>query len=292
MEKNVGLEQIKRDIEIFIRNTGPTLPSEISKRIGKSLIVTSAILNEMVREKRLKITNLKIGSSPIYFCEGQEKELEKFVKHLKQKEKEAVELLKEKKIIDNEKIDPSTRVALNNAKDFAKLVKVKYEGIEKIFWKYYLINKDEIEKLIKISLNLDKKKVEKEKEEKKVKEKDLKGSFEKEKKLVKGEKNETIEKLEKNLFEKYIYDNFNLIEKISNSYYIGTKDILDEPVEFIIIINKKKRISDADILNALNEGRERKMISVLLTTGKITKKAKKLLDNVRNLLIVKNLNEE
>ena len=87
----------------------------------------------MRAEKSVRLSRLKIGGSPLYYVEGQEEQLERFIKHLPQKEKEAFELLKKERVVDETKVEPAYRVAFSNMKDFAFPVKVKVNEGEKIF---------------------------------------------------------------------------------------------------------------------------------------------------------------
>lgn len=152
MEKNFDINEIKNYILEYIRMNGPSLPTVISKKINKSLIITNAILSQMHEEKIINFTNLKIGSSPLCFLKGQEVEIEKFVNYLSQREREIVEKLKKEKVLEHEKLDSQTKVILNNLRDFAKPVKIRIGDEEKIFWKYFLYDNEEIETIIKEKL--------------------------------------------------------------------------------------------------------------------------------------------
>jgi len=110
---------IKEKILLILQKRGPSLPVHIAKEIGLSMLFASAFLSELVSEKNIKISNMKIGNSPIYFLLGQEPMLEKFSQHLKSKEKEAFILLKEKKFLRDKEQDPAIRVALRTIKFFA-----------------------------------------------------------------------------------------------------------------------------------------------------------------------------
>lgn len=303
MEKNVRLSEIKTEIVNFLKINGPSLPNEIARKINKPLLITSAILSEMVNEKRIKISHMKIGSSPLYFLDGQENQLEKFEKYLKNKEKEALNLLKKNKILNNENLEPSIRVALSNIKDFAKPIRIKIKEKEIVFWKYFLVNNKEVEEIVKNIIEKferHEKKVKeikeektKEKKEQEIDETEKKKKSELQKKLEVTEKEESVKgEVKIDNFESYIHSNFDLVEKISNNTYTGSKEILGEVVDFLIIIKDKKRVSDSDLVMALREGQERKMPVIILTKGTLTKKAKKILEESGSLLIIKNLNKE
>ena len=89
--------QLKQNIISIIQNKGPSLPIHIAKGTGLSMLFASAFLSELLSEKRIKISHLRVGSSPIYYLSGQEPQLERYSNNLKSKEKDAFILLKEKK---------------------------------------------------------------------------------------------------------------------------------------------------------------------------------------------------
>jgi len=103
---------LKEKILSILQKRGPSLPVHIAKEIDLSMLFASAFLSELVSEKKIKISNMKIGNSPIYFLPGQESMLEKFSQYLKSKEKEAFILLKEKKFLKDKNQDPAIRIAL------------------------------------------------------------------------------------------------------------------------------------------------------------------------------------
>lgn len=136
--------KIKEDILTFLKNNGPSLPVQISRYIKVDTLFTSAFLSELLSNQKLKISSMKVGSSPIYYINGTEEGLEKYSEYLKSKEKEAYELLKEKKFLEDETEHPAIRVALRQIKDFAKA----FEENNKIIWRYYLIPREEYKKNI------------------------------------------------------------------------------------------------------------------------------------------------
>ena len=111
--------ELKEKIISIIKTRGPSLPAHISSQIGMSILFTSAFLSELLSEKKLKISDMKVGSSPLYFIPGQENMLENFSSSLKSKEKDAFMLLKDKKFLKDSAQEPAIRVALRAIKDFA-----------------------------------------------------------------------------------------------------------------------------------------------------------------------------
>ena len=111
--------QIKERILSIIQSQGPSLPVHIAAQTGLSIIFASAFLSELISDKKIKISNLRVGSSPLYLVPGQEQMLENFSQYLKSKEKDAFILLKEKKFLKDSEMEPAIRVALRGIKDFA-----------------------------------------------------------------------------------------------------------------------------------------------------------------------------
>jgi hypothetical protein len=142
------MDDLKKYIVDFIATNGPTLPITISKKIGKPLIITNAILSQLCEDGLLQKTSMQIGSSNIYFLRGQEQQLENFISYLKGSEKIAIERLKKEKVLQHEGLDLALKVALANMKDFAKVIKVRIGNEEKIFWKYFLVSNQEAEAII------------------------------------------------------------------------------------------------------------------------------------------------
>jgi len=137
---SVNTTQIKEKIIEFIRQRGPSLPVYISKAIDNSILFTSAFLSELVSEKKIKISHMRVGSSPIYFLQGQEPQLEKFSDYLKSKEKDAFFLLKEKKFLQDSSQEPAIRVALRDIKDFA----LPFKKDNEIYWRYFTASESEM----------------------------------------------------------------------------------------------------------------------------------------------------
>lgn len=144
----------KEKIRSFIRMRGPSLPVHIAKEIGKDTITASAYLSEFVSKRELKMSELKVGSSKLYYMPGQESKLQNFVDNLNQKDRRTYELLKENKIVRDKTQDPLVRVSLRQIKDFAVPLEVNLPTGREIFWKWYLLANSEAEVLIKSSIGM------------------------------------------------------------------------------------------------------------------------------------------
>jgi hypothetical protein len=131
---------IREKILSILRMKGPTIPVYISQEIGTSMLFTSAFLSELLSDKLVKISNMRVGNSPIYFIAGQEPQLEKFAHYLKSKEKEAFLLLQENKFLKDSEQSPAIRVALRSIKDFA----FHFRKNNEIFWRYLTSSESEL----------------------------------------------------------------------------------------------------------------------------------------------------
>ncbi|MGY4884606.1 MAG: hypothetical protein ACP5NZ_03445 [Nanobdellota archaeon] len=123
----------------ILRMKGPTLPVFISQDTGISMLFASAFLSELLSDKLVKMSHMRVGNSPIYYIPGQETQLERFGSYLKSKEKEAFLLLQEKKFLRDADQPPAIRVALREIKDFA----FPFRRANETFWRYLTAKESE-----------------------------------------------------------------------------------------------------------------------------------------------------
>lgn len=319
LNAQIILEKKNKIVEL-LKAKGPSLPSAISKEIGISLLFTSALLSEMINDKLVKCSYLKIGGSPLYYLEGQEAMLDNFVNHLQAKEKEAFQLLKDAEVLDEEFLHPAHRVALRSIKDFAFPFKVNVEGREKIFWRYHLLNQeDAIKKVEELFLKNSKKEIKEETKEtkKEIKETEKKEA-KKEKKVEaidaknKGAKKEEIQikkeeskekrkssyliKKGKAEFYNKIYEHLReqgleILEEINQNDVVcmALANFAFGKVKFLVVANSKKKINEADLSLAYQQGIIRKTPVLFLTTGDLTKKANAYVEMLGNYIFVKKI---
>ena len=304
--------QIKEKIIIVFKTRGPSLPVQIAKEIGLSTLFTSAFLSELLSEKRIKMSHMKVGSSSIYFIPGQEPMLEKFSQYLKSKEKEAFDLLKENKLLNDDEQHPAIRVALRAIKDFA----IPFKKENKIYWRYFASNLEEIS--LRLNLNKEigkevkeaKSHDEKNELEKSVREKDVKKTEdnlinqpdildktkkkeEKSKQKRKTAKRKNADKMNEKFFNKV--KEFLLgksieiisIEGVSKNEFI-LKIKKDNEEQLLIAYNKKK-IDESDIIKAYKRALESDLKYMVLSFGDVPKKINGLLDAFKKLSDIEKL---
>ncbi|MBU2617036.1 MAG: hypothetical protein KKB79_03625 [Nanoarchaeota archaeon] len=289
---------IKEKIVSIIRLKGPSIPVSIAKEIGLDILFTSAFLSELVSEKRIKMSHMRIGSSPLYLIQGQEKMIGNFSQHLKSKEKEAFNILKEKGILKDKEQNPPLRVALREIRDFA--IPFREPKSEEIYWRFITHNLKEIERKetgkhveeeTKKSEPLQEKSQEIKEPEKKVernKENDL-GIFDKSKKPKKKKqlKKKASSQKENIFFNKVkVYLNEKSIE-LSDILTVNKNEIIlkvkGNNTEQILIAYNKKRLNENDIIKASKKAREFGLRYIVISNGGILKKTEELISAIKNL---------
>lgn len=140
----IDVSDVKKNILTFLNQNGPSLPIPIAKHVLLQPMFASAILSELLNEKRVKTSSMKIGSSPLYLIPGQEARLESFTDNLTGAEKEAYIKLKDNKFLEDQAQEPRTRVALRGLKDFAIPTQIN----NKLYWKYFTISSEKIKQAL------------------------------------------------------------------------------------------------------------------------------------------------
>jgi hypothetical protein len=147
------------DVLEIVKSKGPMLPIQIVKELGGTATTNTffvgAMLSELTVSKKVKISSVKVGGSPLYYAPGQEPKLQDYSKYLHQKEQMVFDNLKQNKILRDKNLNPVERVAIRNMKDFTRALEVILKEKE-IFWKWYLLPNSEAEVIIKDMLKKEK----------------------------------------------------------------------------------------------------------------------------------------
>ncbi len=238
--------------------------------------------------------------------------------YLNEKDKEVLKLLKQRGVLKDNELTPLQRVSLRGGlKDFAVPLEVVLPGGSELFWKWLLLPDSDAENFIKAILKVDKKEekplpkqeiVQPKKETQLPKpiiehrrEEHIKPISEfsrPELKIeAKTEKRQTVEeppKIEVPLA--MVEDVFlDKIRKYFKDHDIGIKSysLVKKGAEFDFIIEvpsavgniewyckakKKKSYNEADLSSTMIQGQLKKLPSLLLITGELTKKTKALLE--------------
>ena len=299
------LLQIKEKIVETIRQRGPELPVRIASLIGQNNLFTSAFMSELAGEQRIKISNMKVGSSPLYYISGQEEQLQKYTEHLNHKEKETFKLLKEKEILQDSEQEPAIRIALRSIKDFAVQINIRDKGEEKIFWKLHTIPNEKAKEIIEQMLSPIKQNIQEIKQEKieQIPEVNLENKQEKiiEKETVQEmplaintslKKPTKIKEINSDFIKKVRENMQKMQYEIINEYLIKKKELSGKlkikttfgDQELYFIAKDKKKITLDDLVNTLQKAQADKMPAIILSTGEIDKKALNYYKEWNNLI--------
>lgn len=292
------METRDRILEI-VKVRGPVLPVQIAKEIGSNILMASAHLAELTASKRLKISAIKVGGSPLYYLPGQEAMLQRYSANLNDKEKKAFDLLGQNKILRDPDQEPVIRVALREIKDFAIPLDVRYGDNVERFWKWHLTSDEEAEGLIKQNLEILEMQAAGKSEGEPIEnavglaQKEAKGPNRE--KLLQTQKETKAKKEPRQHRQLEKEDNF-LKEVMGFFGKSGINVISSETIkkgveiDFIIEIESvvgnlqyyckaknKKRISDADLGNAYVRGHLKRLPVLLLAPGELSAKARELI---------------
>jgi len=284
----------------IVKEKGPILPVHISKEINDSILMTSARLSELLSSKKIKISNLKVGGSPLYYFPGQESKLQNFADNLHGVERKAYDILSENKLLRDSSQEPAIRVALRQIKDFAIPLQVNYENKAEIFWKWYLTDNNEAESLIREILTKQETALKKEPQpiEKIIDKKPIEQIPEKPKEEIKKEQEpielkkdttKTKKRIDKNIFLKEVNNFFNKNKiTVTETYPAKKSSEIDFVIELQTSIGgikyfckskNKKSINDSDISTAIIQAQSKNLPLLFLANGALTKKANEMLNN-------------
>ena len=267
--------EIKSKMISVFKEKGPCIPVHIAKETGLSILFTSAFLSELLAEKKIKMSNMRVGSSPIYFIPEQEPMLENFSNFLKSKEKEAFILLKEKKFLKDSEQEPAIRVALRALKDFA----IPFRKNEEIYWRYFTIPENELKitqkpkESVKLKLN-------EEKPEEVLKKVKVKRISKKPSKTKNSKQNEKFLEKTKDFLMKSSIE-INGIESIGKNELV--LKIKEKGEEKLLFAYNKKRVTEKEIIKAGKKASEENLRYSIFFLGKLTKKISDFVEALRNM---------
>ena len=281
-------KEVHEKIINILKENGPSLPINLSKKIGMSSLFISAFLSELTNEKRIKVSHLKVGGSPLYFLEGQEEQLEPFSRFLHPREAEAFLLLKKNKTLKDSEQEPAIRVALRSIRDFS----IGSKQNDEIYWRYFSTPESKItnskedtsEKLLE---TLDKNPKKQTNQIKKITPKEnikiVKPKQEtvfnnplviKEKTKSKKEKpkSDFVQKIIQILKEHYQIIEEKEYKPKEYNCLLKIKSELG-PISFLTQAKDKKSISETDLKKLLSNAQSIPLPALFIYTGKLSKKA-------------------
>lgn len=276
------LHTSKERILAIIKNSGPSFPARIARETSITPLFVSAFLAELVSEKRLKISDLKVGSSPLYYLIGQEKQLENFIEHLNPKQREAFELIKNSEVLEDEKQEPAIRVALRSIKDFAFPINARLNNEVKIFWRYLSFPQEKIKEKIKETLSTKSiSKIPTASEmvtpQEKTKPEPPKTHPQKQGPNFSDQMKDYLAAKDIEIMEEYSAKKREFTGKIRIDTHFGKQ-------EYYLFSKEKKKVTEKDLSTALEKSKSEKMPAIFMSPGETDKKAKEYLRHWKNLI--------
>ena len=324
-QPQIDAKYVKERLIKYLEEHGPSLPVNLAKHVGLNSIFTSAFLSELSEEGHLKISDMKVGGSPLYYPKNKVAMLENFMNYLDIKDREACLLLKEKSILNDQQQTPLVRVSLRGLKDFA--IPIKKD--DKIFWRYFLINEetaleklfpkqkpiepeikieDKNEKISEIKLQIKQEneigKINTELEEKKKELEILKSeilNFPKNKKDIK--KLKTVikpEKRKESTKEKFL----NQIKETLNKKSIDLVNIEQydkkqvfarikiRNVEYLLAAYDKKKVEASDIMRAYKKSLTLDLPYYIISKGDTSRKTKEVIEAYKKLAAIESFESD
>jgi len=313
-----NVQEKKRKILEIIKRRGPSLPVHIANETELSMLFSSAFLSELLDDKQIEISNLKVGGSPLYYFKDQKSQLENFIKHLDPKEQEAFEKLRERSLLEDEALEPAIRVALRNIKDFA----FSFEFNRKLYWRIYSIDenqaianlkekseehfkskeiiieepqeeKEEIEFVPKIETIIEKREPIQSIIEEIPRKQPIENQIEIVSEKPKPKIKETEKEFVKNIIETLQKEDIELLEEslARKKEYQGRIRINSDlgKIEFFLIAKDKKKVTENDFAVAMQKSQTEKLPILFMSPGELAKRAQAFLDDWRNLLKFKRI---
>ncbi|MEK6839360.1 MAG: hypothetical protein AABX72_00295 [Nanoarchaeota archaeon] len=287
------MQSIYEKVIGFIQANGPSLPIQIAKVMEKDSFYAGAILSDLIARKMVRISTARIGGSPVYYLPEQQEQLSKLYDHLPLREKEAYGMLKEQKMIKDKELQPVMRVALQQIKDFA----IPFEHNAEKMWRWYLTSEEELKQLLNPPQQL----IEV------IQQPEIKIQQTQAPIHAQPIKEDTQQKLERKqklpihdtfseIIDTYIKKNnlipVELLSQRKNKEMISIVKINSSigDIEMLLIAKNKKKITNSDLSLAHQKGQAKKLPTLFISTGEMTKKTEQHMEkNLKGLLFVKKI---
>jgi len=139
----------KEDVLKYVQFKGPLIPVHLVSLLKSNTIMIGAALSELASDGKVKISHMKVGGSPLYFVDSQRAKLQDFYKYLNEKDRRTFDELKRQKVLRDSVVTPLLRISLRNIKDFAVPIEIEHNSVKELFWRWYLLDKQEAVGIIK-----------------------------------------------------------------------------------------------------------------------------------------------
>jgi hypothetical protein len=246
---------VEDQVIAFIRNNGPSFPLEISKAIGYDSFVSRAVLLELINKGLVKKSKRAIGGSLVYYLDGQENDMRKRIfDDLGIPDKKVLKKLRDQGRVKLSELTPHERAFIKSLQDFIMIDK---QGDDYLITYHNFKPRKEPEAPEIKPINLPTKE---DKPEKKLFDPKPITGFEARVKEFLNNMGEVLSSKKVRSGSEY-----NLIVRVKNPF----------PQELFVKAKKKKSITESDLSVVYTEALKLKKPSLIVTTGKLSKKARK-----------------
>jgi hypothetical protein len=134
----------------FVKQKKYVIPSDVSSEFETSTMIASAALSELAKDGSVKITHLKLSSSPYYYDKTQKEAIQDLAdKHFSGHDLNLYKKLKESQILNSNSLSAAEQLATIKIRDFGIPLEIETNGKTLKFWVWYLRDLDETTKQIK-----------------------------------------------------------------------------------------------------------------------------------------------
>ncbi len=139
----------KEEIYEFVKNNGPVLTTTIVKEFRLNSVYAGAYLAELVSDKKIKVSNIRSGTSPVYYHDGQESSLVNFFSYLPAEERDSLSQLFQTRILEDVSLSTQAKITMRRFKEFAVPLGVTVDNKHHLFWKWNTLQDQEAEAMIR-----------------------------------------------------------------------------------------------------------------------------------------------
>mgnify|MGYP003685146537 CR=1 FL=1 len=134
----------------FVKQKKYVIPSDVSSEFETSTMIASAALSELAKDGTVKITHLKLSSSPYYYDQLQKESIQELAeKHFSGHDLALYKKIKESQILNSNSLAAAEQLSTVKIRDFAIPLEIDSEGKKLNFWVWYLRDLNETKKQIK-----------------------------------------------------------------------------------------------------------------------------------------------
>jgi hypothetical protein len=262
----------------FIREKKFVTPTKVAENFETTTLIASAILSEIMKNKNIKITNLKAGESPYYYDNSQKESLiEIGEKHLSENKKEMFEKLRKIEIVNDSSLKIHDKMAISKIPDFAIPMEIIFKDKNFKFWIWYLRDFEVTKKQIIDALKQREKKIETPKSNE--------VNVITTKKIIPKQVEVLENDSKKNIDDFFDRNNFKIVEKknLSENIFYKVEIFQGEMKTFFECIYFKGKPQEKELINFYISS----ICPKIIFTKNVTKKLENIVKNFENLTLIK-----